>query len=39
MDSAVLQSLADKQAIYEVLLRYCRGIDRIDMDLVRSAFH
>jgi hypothetical protein len=39
MDSAVLQSLADKQAIYEVLLRYCRGIDRLDMALVRSAFH
>jgi hypothetical protein len=39
MDSAVLQSLADKQAIYEVLQRYCRGIDRMDMALVRAAFH
>jgi hypothetical protein len=39
MESALLQSLADKQAIYEVVLRYCRGIDRLDMALVRSAFH
>jgi len=39
MDEKLLQSLADKQAIYEVLVRYCRGIDRFDMDLVRSSFH
>jgi len=34
-----LQSLADKQAIYEVVLRYCRGVDRLDMDLLRSCYH
>ena len=34
-----LKALADKQAIYEVVLRYCRGIDRLDMDLVRSCYH
>jgi hypothetical protein len=32
-------ALADKQAIYEVILRYCRGIDRLDMELVRSCYH
>ncbi|MCW2495194.1 nuclear transport factor 2 family protein [Jatrophihabitans sp.] len=29
----------DRQAIHEVVLRYCRGIDRLDMDLVRSTYH
>jgi hypothetical protein len=31
--------LLDKQAIYEVLVRYCRGVDRCDEDLVRSVYH
>lgn len=39
MDSALLQTLADRQAIQDVLHRYCRGIDRLDMALVRAAFH
>ena len=39
MNPDILQTLADKQAIYEVVLRYCRGIDRLDMALVRSAYH
>ena len=38
-DAALLRQLADKQAIYEVVLRYCRGIDRLDMELVRSCYH
>jgi hypothetical protein len=25
--------------IAEVVLRYCRGIDRLDLDLVRSCYH
>jgi hypothetical protein len=29
--------LGDRQDIYEVVLRYCRGVDRLDMGLVRSA--
>lgn len=28
-----------KDEIHEVVLRYCRGIDRLDFDLVRSAYH
>jgi len=34
-----LQELIDKQAIHEVLLRYCRGVDRRDEDLLRSVYH
>lgn len=34
-----LRALLDKQAIWEVMLRYCRGIDHRDHDLVRSTYH
>ncbi len=34
-----LAELLDKQAIHEVVLRYCRGVDRLDEALVRSCFH
>jgi hypothetical protein len=37
-DSA-LQELLDKQAIHEVLLRYCRGVDRRDEEILRSVYH
>jgi hypothetical protein len=36
--SPEVQALLDKQAIYEVACRYCRGIDRLDLDLVRSCY-
>jgi SnoaL-like domain len=29
----------DRRQISKAVLRYCRGIDRLDMDLVRSAYH
>jgi hypothetical protein len=29
----------DRWAIHDVLVRYCRGVDRLDADLVRSAYH
>lgn len=29
----------DRREIHDCVLRYCRGIDRLDMDLVRSAYH
>src|SRR5919198_1032138 len=38
MDPA-LRQLLDEQAIRRVLARYCRGIDRLDQDLVRSCYH
>jgi hypothetical protein len=33
-----LQELLDKQDIYEVLCRYCRGVDRMDRELTDSCF-
>jgi hypothetical protein len=29
----------DKQEISEVVLRYCRGVDRLDLALIRSCYH
>lgn len=34
-----LEELSARAQIHDVLLRYCRGLDRVDMDLVRGAFH
>ena len=34
-----MQALLDKQEIREVVLRYCRGVDRMDRELVRSCYH
>src|SRR6266540_2173559 len=34
-----LAQLLDKQAIHETLMRYCRGVDRVDQELIASAFH
>lgn len=34
-----LQRLLDEEAIKKVQIRYCRGIDRMDWDLVRSCYH
>lgn len=36
---ATLRTLADRQQILDCLQRYGRGVDRIDQDLIRSAFH
>ncbi len=37
--SGQIRELLDKQAITEQLSAYCRGVDRIDLDLIRSVFH
>jgi hypothetical protein len=37
-DPAV-RSLLDKQEIHEVLMRYCRAVDRLDEALLRSVYH
>ena len=34
-----LEELSARAQIHDVLLRYCRGLDRVDMELVRGAFH
>ena len=36
---ARLAELLAKQEITELLYRYCRGVDRLDMELVRSCYH
>lgn len=35
---AQLQTLLDREAIRDALMRYCRGIDRADEDSLRSAY-
>ena len=35
----VVQALLDKLAIHEVLMRYCRAIDRCDAELLRTVYH
>jgi ketosteroid isomerase-like protein len=38
-EQSELQDLLDKQAIREVIMRYCRGVDRCDAALISSAYH
>jgi hypothetical protein len=39
MTDEAVRRLLDEEAIKRVHLRYCRGIDRMDWDLVRSCYH
>jgi hypothetical protein len=36
---AKLREMLDKQEIHDLLMRYCRGVDRGDADLIRSVYH
>lgn len=36
---AAIQALLDKQAILEVLYRYCQGCDRSDAEMLQACFH
>jgi hypothetical protein len=36
---ARLRLIEDRQEIHDAIVRYCRGVDRSDPDLVLSAFH
>ena len=38
IDERRLQLLLDKQDIYELMCRYCRGVDRMDKELTLSCF-
>ncbi len=38
MDAAIA-ALIDRREIEDVVLRYCRGIDRLDLELVRACYH
>jgi hypothetical protein len=39
MATMTVEQLSDRQEIADVILRYARGIDRFDLDLVRSCYH
>jgi len=39
MNEAAMQGLLDKQAIRDVLSRYCRGLDRMDKEMAYSVWH
>lgn len=35
----ILHELVARHQIYDVLVRYCRGADRLDKDIILSAYH
>ncbi len=39
MSDSVLRELLDKQAIRDVLSRYCRGLDRMDKEMANAVWH
>jgi hypothetical protein len=38
-DDMDLREIADRLAIHQVLMRYCRGVDRGDPELLASVYH
>lgn len=34
-----LRELVDRQEIHDCIVRYCRGVDRLDAELLTSAYH
>lgn len=38
-DARILREVKDRQDILDCLVRYCRGMDRFDRDIIRSAYH
>lgn len=36
---AAVQGLLDKQALYELVIRYCRAVDRADAELFLTCYH
>ncbi len=39
MTTEPVAGLLARQEIHDVVLRYCRGVDRLDLDLVRDCYH
>lgn len=38
-DDSVIRELADRQAITDLIYRYCRAVDRLDVPLGRAIWH
>ena len=38
-EHGALQALADRQTIIDLIYRYCRAVDRLDVPLGRSVWH
>lgn len=38
-ENATLRQIADRMEINDVLVRFCRGLDRLDADMVASVYH
>jgi hypothetical protein len=36
---AALEDMLAKQQIHETVMRYCRGVDRLDAELLRTVYH
>jgi hypothetical protein len=36
---ALVREMKDRQEIYDCIMRYCRGIDRLDREVLLSAYH
>ena len=37
--AAIAREMKDRHEIYDCIMRYCRGIDRLDRDMLLSAYH
>lgn len=37
--AAIALEMKDRQEIYDCIMRYCRGIDRLDREVLLSAYH
>lgn len=37
--TALVREWKDRQDIYDCIMRYCRGVDRLDRELTLSAYH
>lgn len=38
-DATPTQAIVDKSEIHDVVMRYCRAVDRLDEELLRSCYH
>lgn len=39
MSDPALRLMLDKQQIHDVMMRYCRAVDRVDEEMLRSVYH